>query len=252
LTAIPSEALSITLGGNATVLLESGAVRVLTDPWLTDQIGPWKRWKPFAIPTERLQSLSAILISHAHPDHLNPSSLALLPSKCIVLCPRGTPDRRLRELGQLSCPMDVWDTVGLEGVTVAAAPSVHCRDCLSFVIELGGQRVYFGGDCGPKTPFDEIHARLGPFDGAILPVGGSSLAVGPLQRHLTPELAVAATQALAPRWVVPMHWGHMPCVPAALDCWRGTAEAFRAAGACLLGKVEVLCLDEGVPTLIRA
>lgn len=246
------EGLTLTTGGNATVLLECGDMRVLTDPWFTDHIGPWRRWKPFAIPPERLQALTAILISHAHPDHLSPASLALLPREIPVLAPKGRPERRVNALERHVVPLQEWETWEADGLRVTGAPSVHCRDCLSFVIEMGGQRVYFGGDCGPKTPFDEIRARLGPFDGAILPVGGSSLAVGPLQRHLTPELAVAATQALDPRWVVPMHWGHVPCVPAALDYWRGTEAAFREAGACLLDKVELLCLEEGAPTRITA
>jgi L-ascorbate metabolism protein UlaG (beta-lactamase superfamily) len=246
------ERLTVTLGGNATVLLESGAVRVLTDPWLTENVGPWRRWKPGALDPLGLQTLTAILISHGHPDHLDPASLSLLAAATPVIAPRGGPERRLKALVRNVQVMQEWETWEADGLRVVAAPSVHCRDCLSFVIELGGQRVYFGGDCGPKTPFAEIRERLGPFDGAILPVGGSSLAVGPLQRHLTPELAVAATQALAPRWVVPMHWGHVPCVPAALDYWRGTEAAFQAAGACLLGKVEVLCLEEGVPTPVRA
>jgi L-ascorbate metabolism protein UlaG (beta-lactamase superfamily) len=247
-----SEDLILTLGGNATVLLEFGEVRVLTDPWLTETIGPWRRWKPFAIPAEKLKSLTAILISHAHPDHLSPGSLTQLAPETPILMPSGIPERRLEALNRRTHALHEWESWESDALRIICAPSIHCRDCLSFVIEVGGRKVYFGGDCGPKTPFDEIRTRLGPFDGAILPVGGSSLAVGPLQRHLTPALAVAATQALAPRWVVPMHWGHVPCVPAALDCWRGTAEAFREAGACLVGETTVLCLEEGMPTLISA
>jgi N-acyl-phosphatidylethanolamine-hydrolysing phospholipase D len=247
-----SEGLTITLSGNATVLLESGDIRVLTDPWLTDRIGPWKRWKPFAITVDRLQPLTAVLISHAHPDHLDALSLAQLPPAVPVICPKGGPERRLQALGRHPTGFGEWESREIDGLKVTGAPSIHCRDCLSYVVELGGQRVYFGGDCGPKTPFEAIRERLGPFDGAILPVGGSTLAVGPLQRHLTPKLAVEATQALAPRWVVPMHWGHVPCVPAALDYWRGTETTFRAAGACLMGKTAVLCLEEGVATLVCA
>ncbi len=247
-----TEELTLTLGGNATVLLEAGAVRVLTDPWLTDHIGPWKRWKPFAIPMDRLQSLSAILISHAHPDHLNSASLARLPEGTPVLAPTGVPEEKLKGLNRRVHALREWETWETDGLRIIAAPSIHCRDCLSYVIEIGGQRIYFGGDCGPKTPFDTIRERIGPFDGAILPVGGSGLAVGPLQRHLTPELAVTATRALEPKWVVPMHWGHVACVPAALDYWRGTEAAFRDAGACLLGRTDLLCLEEGVSTRISA
>lgn len=219
--------LTITLAGNATVLLRSGAAAVLTDPWLTDRIGPWPRWKPCGLRAEDLPPLSALLISHAHVDHLNAGSLESISRETPVLSPGGSPLRKLRQLGFTAVtPLEQWEEWGSGELRITAVPSIHTRWSLGFVIELAGRRVYFAGDAGPGTPFAEIGRRCGPVDAAVIPVGGSTLAPGPFQRHLTVDMAVEAALALQPRLVLPMHWGHVPCVPAFLDRFRGTAPEF--------------------------
>jgi L-ascorbate metabolism protein UlaG (beta-lactamase superfamily) len=114
------------------------------------------------------------------------------------------------------------------------------------VAEAGGQTVYFAGDAGPKTPFTEIAKRYGRPNVALLPVGGSTLALGPLQRHLTPELAAQAAVAMQPQVVVPIHWGHVPCVPAFLDRFRGTPERFISVLQRLAPQLPVRDLEAGV------
>lgn len=219
--------LAITLGGNATVLLELAGIRLLTDPWLTERIGPWRRWHPCGLTADRLGHLDALFLSHAHPDHLDLPSLATFPRDLLCLAPHGTPAQKLRRAGfnQVRA-LRVWESVPIGAATLTAVPSIHCRGSLGFVVESAGQRVYFAGDAGPRTPFAEIAARCGRPTVALLPVGGSVLALGPLQRHLTPELAARAAASLQPEVAVPIHWGHVPCVPAFLDRFRGTPEQF--------------------------
>jgi len=218
--------LTITLAGNATVLIRDAHLAVLTDPWLTDRLGPLRRLRPCGIAASDLPPLAAVLISHGHPDHLHPESLAALARAAPVLCPGGTPFHRLKGLGFAARRMEPWESWEREHLCVTAVPCVHTRWSLGFVIGMGGRRIYFAADAAPRTPFAEIARRCGPLDAALLPVGGSSLAVGPLQRHLTPEAAVRAALELQPRLVLPMHWGHMPCVPPFLDRFRGTGEQF--------------------------
>lgn len=237
----------IVLGGNAAVLLRCGAVRVATDPWLGEHVGPWRRLRPPAFRSEALADLTACLISHAHPDHLDIPSLGRMPRETPVLCPAGASARRLKAGGfagrRVLAEWEAWEG---EGLRVVAVPSIHCRGALGYVIELGGRRLYFAGDAGPRTPFAEIRRRCGPLDAALLPVGGSRLAPGPLQRHLTPELAAAAARALEARVTVPIHWGHVRCVPAALDRFRGTAAAFETVMRRVAPEREVLAPPEGV------
>lgn len=246
-----SPPLAITLGGNATVLVELGGFRLLTDPWLTERIGPWRRWRPCGLTPDGLGRLDALFVSHAHLDHLHPASLALLPCELPCLAPEGKPAQRLRAAGFAQVrALREWEVVPLGAVTLTAVPSIHCRGSLGFVVAAGGQSVYFAGDAGPHTPFTEIAARCGKPTVALLPVGGSTLAVGPLQRHLTPELAARAAAALQPQAVVPIHWGHVPCVPAFLDRFRGTPERFGKWMERLVPGVPVLNIVEGIRTQV--
>lgn len=240
------EPLHLTLGGNATVRIEIGPIAIVTDPWLGDQLGPRKRWRPCALAPAQVASAHLLLISHAHPDHLDPRSLAIVPRETPVLAPAGMPARRLAALGfRRLHPLRAWERWEGEGVRIAAVPAVHTRGSLGFVVARGGRTVYFAGDAGPRTPFHEIAKRCGPLEMALLPVGGSSLAIGPLQRHLTPRRAAGAAAVLRPRWVVPIHWGHVPCVPRLLDRFRGVPERFAEWLERLAPAVRLLLPEEG-------
>jgi L-ascorbate metabolism protein UlaG (beta-lactamase superfamily) len=260
-----STPVSVTLGGNATVLIRCGEVRVVTDPWLSQRCGPWRRLQPSAFNTSHLgeprvgprvalpASLDAVLISHAHPDHLDTASLAMLPRTTPVLTPAGHPFRKLVAAGLSNLhPLDPWGDWSVDGLRVSAVPSIHTRWSLGYVVAVGDQRIYFAGDAGPYTPFAEIAERCGPIDVALMPVGGSSLAIGRLQCHLTPKAAARATAAIRPRVVVPIHWGHVPCIPSTLDYFRGTAERFIQALRLHAPEIPVLSPVEGVSAEIPA
>ncbi len=229
----------LTLVGNACVLIEVGRHRVLTDPWLTSHVGPWQRMRPASLSPSDLRrdsphSPTLVLISHGHPDHLCVNTLRHLSPLVPVITPGGGPTRRLARMGLNVHTLEEWEEweSGEEhglGLTVCAAPSVHARDCLSYLIRAADRSIYFAGDAGPRTPFEAIRRRLGVPDAALLPVGGSRLAPRALQRHLTPELALQAARDLRARLVIPMHWGHMACVPSVLDRFRGTGRCLHAA-----------------------
>jgi L-ascorbate metabolism protein UlaG (beta-lactamase superfamily) len=247
----PAPPVTLTLGGNAAVLVEAPDVRIATDPWLSPRVGPWSRLRPPGFTREDLARVDLVAISHAHPDHLCPWSLELLGPDAEIVTPNGTPRRVLERAGVPSLRvMEAWEEAATRGAQVTAVPSVHTRWSLGYVLDVADRRIYFAGDAGPHTPFAEIARRCGPFDVALIPVGGSTLARGRLQRHLTPKLAASAARALRPRCVVPMHWGHMACVPAALDRFRGTADRFLEVMQTTAPDIAVLCPDDGVPTTI--
>src|ERR671935_3329837 len=61
--------------GHSTVLVEIDGVRILTDPLLVERIGPLHRHTDAVAHLLQDVDIHAVLISHAHHDHLHVPSL---------------------------------------------------------------------------------------------------------------------------------------------------------------------------------
>jgi L-ascorbate metabolism protein UlaG (beta-lactamase superfamily) len=196
----------VTWIGHATVLIELGGARLLTDPVLRPWLAHLRRHGP-APPAGLLDDLDAVLISHLHLDHLDLPSLRQVPRTVRLLVPRGA-GRLLRREGFPQVEeMAAGDQLDVAGATVAAVPAVHDRrrfplgpqaDTLGFVV---GGRVYFAGD----TDLFDAMRELAGLDLALLPVWGWGPSLG--EGHLDPEAAARAAALLRPRLAVPIHWG---------------------------------------------
>jgi len=232
--------------GHATVLMQLAGVRLLTDPLLVARVGHIRRRVPPPA-TAALLPLDAILISHAHLDHLHLPSLRKVADGVPVIAPRGcAPIVRRAGAGEVIELMPGERcTVGAVGVT--AVPSRHDgrrhplgshMPALGFLLD-GPARVYFAGD---TDLFDEMAAFAGRVDVALLPVAGW----GPRlpEGHLGPETAAQAAALIRPAVAVPIHWGTMRSVGARADGdARAPALAFAAA-------VEALGLATAVRILM--
>jgi L-ascorbate metabolism protein UlaG (beta-lactamase superfamily) len=201
-------AFRITWLGHATVLIEAGATRVLTDPVLRRRVGHLARHG--AVPSLPAP-LHAVLLSHLHRDHADRPTLRRLAGVPIV-APRGTRTAvgrglEVREVG-------VGDTVALPGgATVEVVPARHDTrrhpvagartDALGFVVVADGHRAYFAGDTDLFAGMQ--HIGEAGLDVALLPVWGWGPSIGP--GHLDPERAARAAALLAPRVAIPVHWG---------------------------------------------
>ena len=69
------------------------------------------------------------------------------------------------------------------------------------------ERFFFGGDTGYTPGLAEIGRRLGPFDVAMLPIGGYSAFTAHHPNHLSPEESVQLFEDLHAKLLVPMHLG---------------------------------------------
>ena len=225
LPAPPETRLGITWLGHSTVLVEMEGRRVLTDPvWShraspSTAIGP-KRFQRNPLPLDRIPRLDAVVISHDHYDHLDERavrSIALSGVPFYVplgvgahLEKWGIDAKQIREL-------DWWEQAELAagGLTLVATPSRHFsgRGMLdlndtqwaSWVLWGRNHRVFFSGDTGMFPGLATIGGDYGPFDVALIDVGGH--ASGGPEVHLTPERAVEAAEMLEARALVPIHWG---------------------------------------------
>jgi UDP-MurNAc hydroxylase len=133
----------VTMLAHASVLLRSGSVGLLTDPWLSGRIfnDSWAPLFPHALLPEYTEGLSHLWISHEHPDHLHFPSLRTLPAetraKIIVLYQRHPQREVVRALqglgfaGVQELSPGQWTSLA-SGVEVACFPSRRIDSALAW------------------------------------------------------------------------------------------------------------------------
>ncbi len=198
---------NITYVGHATVLVELDGTRVLTDPVLRDRIAFILRIGPMPAP-DTLENLDAVLISHAHHDHLDVPSLRQIPRDVPIIAPPGAAPLLRRRSGHEVIEAAAGTSVRVGNVDVVAIPAKHegrrlptdpRLPTVGFVI---GSRVSFYGD---TDVFDAMRDLEGTLDVSMLPVWGWGPRVG--RGHMNPARAARAAALIQPRIVVPIHWG---------------------------------------------
>jgi L-ascorbate metabolism protein UlaG (beta-lactamase superfamily) len=235
--------------GHATVLLEVGGARLLTDPVLRPRVAHLRRHAPAAADPGRLD---AVLLSHLHRDHLDLPTLRGLDPGAVVVAPRGA-GRALRRSGREVVELGPGEEAQIARATVRAVPAVHevrrtplagASEALGYVVA-GDSRVYFAGDTEVFPGMGELEE----LDGALLPVWGWGPTIGP--GHMDPDQAAQALTLLRPRLAVPIHWGTF--LPVGLRRRHGHllsdpphAFAARAAELSPATRVRVLRPGEGL------
>jgi L-ascorbate metabolism protein UlaG (beta-lactamase superfamily) len=240
---------SLTWVGHATVLIELGQARILTDPVLRSRVGPLVRHGPLP-PAEVAQDLDAVLLSHLHHDHADVPSLRLLDRQTPVFGARGARRFLARQGFTEVVEMAPGDTASVGGLTITAVEADHPSerwlerdsDAVGFVVE-SRRRIYFAGD----TDLFDGMKDLGPeLDLALLPIWGWGPNIG--AGHLDPARAARAAALIAPRMAVPIHWGTL--YPFGLsrlkpDPLRAPPEHFAAVMSELAPQVEARVLAPG-------
>lgn len=215
---------SVTWIGHAAFLLRIGGKMVLTDPYLSEYASPLgaigvRRFAPPGIALEDLPAIDVLIVSHNHYDHLDVEAIEALAGKerMVVIVPPGLGSfftergyTRVREL-------DWHQRLELEGVAITALPAIHSsrRDYgdinrslwMGAMIESGTSRVYFSGDTGYGPVFAELGERYGPFDLALVPIGGYAPEAVMKAAHTNPEDAVALALDLRAETLLGHHWG---------------------------------------------
>lgn len=241
--------LRLTWLGHATALIEMDGVRLLTDPLLGDHLGPLQRHGPLP-DLSLLGPIDAALVSHAHPDHFDRTSLRRLPGEPLLIVPDGlgATAARLGPAHELAVGRST--TVG--GVHITAVEARHGRwprhpraTTVGYLIT-GRHRVYFAGD---TSKFDGIADLAGAADIALLPIGSWGPHGAPW--HLGPTGAAEVAAMLRVANVVPIHWGTF--YPAGLhrvwpDPLARPARRFVRRAAELAPDTEVRVLQPGDAT----
>lgn len=200
----------ITYVGHATVLLELGGVRALTDPVLRDRVLMLRRQ---AAPPDfgALRDPALVLVSHAHFDHLDIHSLRQVAAGAELLAPHGSAALARRAGVARVSEVAVGQELEAAGLRVKVThaehtgpriPFGHKHPAVGYLISTPSISVYFAGDTDLFAAMRELRGRV---DVALLPVAGWGPRVG--SGHLDAERAARAVELIGPRLVIPIHWG---------------------------------------------
>jgi L-ascorbate metabolism protein UlaG (beta-lactamase superfamily) len=216
----------ITYIGHATLLLEIGATRILTDPNFETSLGRFlPRVSAPGIALNALPKLDALLLTHAHADHLSFKSLDQLPSDIPLFAPEVIA-KWLHQKGYASAvALEPQGTAALADGTlrIHAAQATHRGNRYGFdrwrsaanmyLLETDIESVFFAGDTALTESTHHLvkdtlweHGR--GLDVALLPIGYAPRWKPGFRRgHLTGDDALTLFEILRARAMLPYHWG---------------------------------------------
>ncbi len=244
--------LRISYVGHASLLVQTAGINLLIDPVWSDRVSPLsfagpKRVNEPGIPFEALPSIDAVLVSHAHYDHLDVATLSRLVERHgpRVIAPLGN-DAIMRENDPdiVAEAYDWHDRVSLgPNLEVILVPLRHwsARGFLDrnkslwagFVLDTPAGRVFHVPDSGygDGYRFREARGRYGPFRLAILPIGAYAPRWFMRDQHMNPHEAVQAYVDSGAELALAHHHGTFKLADEAIDApARELTEACRTAG----------------------
>lgn len=194
------------------VLCLDGA-RFLTDPWFYDPaFGALEHTTRPPVAPEAVGALTAILISHDHPDHADFRAIDRMDKRAEVVCATAALAEKARRAGFARAHvLGLWETLRIADVAITAVPAEHDAYEIGYVLTGKKHSVYFAGDTRLQRGIDEVGERY-RLDLAILPVDGTRVKTSQLW-VMTPDDAVVATRTLRPRAVMPSHAESTFCDP---------------------------------------
>jgi L-ascorbate 6-phosphate lactonase len=234
----PVDGVTLWLLGNAGVLLvEASGRRIAIDPWTSPWLEtasvanpePVVRQRPARLRSEELaEFVDAVLVTHEHPDHLDPGLAGALTAAGVpVVLPRGClpaaqacgyPPSALR-------PVDVGEPVDVAGFGVVAVTAAHAfagegygaysewvdrtgaHRAVGYVVRSGGRVLFHSGDTVMWRGLAE-DLRAARVDTCLLPINGRDWLreeaglVGNLTARESADLAAACGAEV----LIPVHF----------------------------------------------
>lgn len=216
--------MKVTYVGHATVLVEVGGVRFLTDPNFDRKLGRvLPRVSAPGIALNELPTLDALLLTHAHADHLSFDSLDRLPRDVPLFAPPMVA-RWLDRLGyRHAVELAPGGSATVGAVTIHAASATHRGNRYGFdrwrsnasmyLLDTGAESCFFAGDTALVEDTHHLVERVlwsghRELDLALLPIGYAPWWKPGFRRgHLTHDDALELFERLRARVMVPYHWG---------------------------------------------
>lgn len=261
--------MQITYIGHATLLVEIAGARILTDPNFESALGYFlPRVSAPGIPLDKLPVLDALLLTHAHFDHLSFKTLDRLPRDIPLYAP-GVVAEWLRQKGYRNA---ISLNPGEQALLCNGTLRIHVgrathkgnrygfdrwRSAANmYLLESDRESVFFAGDTAlthetHQVVEDKLWRVNRELDVAMLPIGHAPAWKQQAFRrgHLTGNDALSLFETLRARVMLPYHWGTFRHVTAgahdAIDRLRTHLETYvRHAQVHIVEPGEALVIDE--------
>ncbi len=238
--------------GHASFLVQAAGLNILLDPVWSARASPVrfagpKRVNDPGIAFGALPPIHVVLVSHAHYDHLDASTLARLASAHHprVITPLGNDTIMRNHDPAIAAEGHDWhDRVEMgDGVAVTLVPTRHWSArtlsdrnmalWASFVIDSPAGRIYFVADSGygEGRHFRAVRERYGPLRLAILPIGAYEPRWFMRDQHMNPAESVQAFIDCDAELALAHHHGTFQLTDEAIEAPRvALSEALNRAG----------------------
>lgn len=229
--------------GHSTYLISIDGKNILVDPVFSERASPVQYMGPKeyaftnSYSVNDLPPLDLVIISHDHYDHLDYNTIKAIQSKTKAFCVGLGIGAHLEYWGvkpEAIHELDWWEGEDiLPGLRITSTPARHFSGrgikryqtlWSSFVLEVGGKKIFVGGDSGYSSVFSTIGEKFGPFDIVMLECGQYNSSWPNI--HMTPEQTIQAGIDLKSAALMPVHWGKFTL---SLHPWNEPADRALAA-----------------------
>jgi L-ascorbate metabolism protein UlaG (beta-lactamase superfamily) len=215
--------MGVTFIGHSSFLVQIGGLNLLVDPVFANWLIVLHRLRRPGVALQHLPPIDAVLLTHAHMDHLNLPSLRriirhtrkLTGKSPVAVVPWNVTDL-VADLGFSSVTsLAWWQSRQLGEVEITLTPAKHWgarkmtdthRGFGGYMMRSGAQSIYHSGDSGYFEGFHKIRERLGRPQVALLPIGAYS-PDSFRSVHTSPEDALQIFADLRAGMMIPMHYG---------------------------------------------
>ncbi|TWU26538.1 metal-dependent hydrolase [Novipirellula galeiformis] len=222
--------LKLTWLSHACWLIETGAHRILLDPFLTDN--------PAAKTTiEDHPEISHLLISHGHFDHVaDAAAIAHRDDSTVVAIFEIAQWFAEKQQVQSTLGMNLGGVAKLPFGTVKMVPALHSSQLpdgsyggnpAGFVLEIDGKRIYFACD---TALFSDMRLYAHRVDVAVLPIGDVFT--------MGIDDSIEAIKLIEPKCVLPTHYNTWPPIQQDAAQWAERVNAQTDAVPVVLGVGE--------------
>lgn len=234
---VEGDSLRVSFIGQATMLIQTQGMNILTDPFFSLRASPvqWagpKRVRDPGVALDGLPEIHLVLLSHNHYDHMDLPALKAIHArhKPLILTPLGNGSilKKANRAFRVH-ELDLYGTHDMHGIRVTLTPARHwsrrsARDTNhalwgAFVLETDAGPIYFAGDTGygDGAHFREVRERFGPPRLALLPIGAYEPRWFMKDQHMDPAEAVKAHLDLGATQSLGMHHATIQLTGEAVD-----------------------------------